>query len=234
MAVVQIINVLTTIGLLPRVMATVVSTDHYTTHGCLCADSWSYKGSVVSGCSGSGLEHGGRMWCRISPGCKSSAGADADGPWDFCFQGKDPRLHHVLVVDSCLSTVMPKNGPNKNLDHWPEVLRPDEHRAAIRCCSQDGMACGNRSWWKDHTSGAREICWQDALHSRAVEICKENGLRLCSPDELTKGVCCSKQWTPCNNLLTWTTAGVRFPNAFGMQPDSTYKGGPVPVADVWQ
>merc|ERR1719468_1390871 len=29
--------------------------------------------------AGSGLEHGGRRWCRISPGCKTSAGSDADG-----------------------------------------------------------------------------------------------------------------------------------------------------------
>jgi len=234
MEVVRISNILVTVGLLLRVVATASSTDHYTTHGCLCADSWNYRGSNVSGCRGSGLEHGGRMWCRISPGCKTSAGADADGPWDFCFEGEDPRLHHVLAVDSCLSEVKPKNGPNKNLDQLPEVLFAAQDRAATRCCSHDGLACGNRSWWKDHTSGAREICWQDTPYARANEICEENGLRLCSPDELTRGVCCSKQWTPCNNLRAWTTAGVRFPKAFGMQSDTTYRGGRVPITDVWQ
>jgi len=217
------------VGLLPQVTAT------YTTHGCLCADSWNYKGSNVSGCTGSGQEHGGRKWCRISPGCKTSAGTDADGPWDFCFKGEDPRLHHVLAVDSCLASVMPKNGPNKNLDADPEVLLPASyHRAATRCCSHDGLSCGNRSWWQGHWSGAREICWKETPHKRAKEICQENGLRLCSPAELTRGVCCSKQWTPCNGLRAWTTAEVRFPNAFGMQSDISYRGGRVPIVDLWQ
>lgn len=102
------------------------------------------------------------------------------------------------TVDGC-------SGDNHNTHDWegdqtgekiPFTVQPAEEVAAVRCCSEDGVAC---------TSQIGGICWNSASLRAAVAICHNDGKRLCTQQEMDQ--CCG---TGCwfNHYPVWINPDV--------------------------
>jgi hypothetical protein len=91
---------------------------------------------------------------------------------------------YFTVVDGC---------PSAGMAHQPRALSGVTGRAAVRCCSMNGMQCETRSvGCRDHTT-----------FQEANSLCSSRGMRLCYQQELDARRCCG---TGCgfDNSQVWT------------------------------
>ena len=68
--------------------------------------------------------------------------------------------------------------------------------AGVRCCSEDGLTCDTPDGFKCATDHVNFV--------DAVSLCKTNGLRLCTKDELLSEICCGTGGN-CNSYAVWTS-----------------------------
>ena len=85
-------------------------------------------------------------------------------------------------------------GCQYNVKKDEATSRPKSFQAGVRCCSCDGKSC------QTHLRCPAEYMSYDD----AKKECHEKGLRLCTKEELTSGVCCNTGGN-CNGHLTWTS-----------------------------
>lgn len=99
------------------------------------------------------------------------------------------QVSSFIVADGCLRSQGRQNSRQRDAING---------RASVRCCSFDGRRC------ETQTVG----CLERASYNQANAACSQRGLRLCSEQELNRGVCCG---TGCgfDGRRVWTNTPAR-------------------------
>jgi len=120
-------------------------------------------------------------------GFNSGFNGGFDGGFNGGFNGGG--FSEFVVADGCRRNQGRQSARNRNAFTG---------RSSVRCCSFDGRRCESR------TVG----CLQGVSHSQATAACSSRGLRLCSQQELNRGVCCA---TGCgfDGRRVWTNTPAR-------------------------
>ena len=83
-----------------------------------------------------------------------------------------------------------------NPDDIDGFYQSESSTAYVRCCSDDATSCTTLSDCKDTSDLVN--------YSDAEKECIENGMRLCTKDELLTDVCCATGGG-CDSLGVWTS-----------------------------
>ena len=113
-----------------------------------------------------------------------------------CYQNIAPVLH--WYVDDGCHTEDQWGKPGKKADDYLGTFQPEPFGAGVRCCSDDGTTC--------KTIGK---CPGTSTHSEAEQVCNENGMRLCTKNELLTEICCETGGN-CDNHPVWTSTSLTY------------------------
>ena len=102
------------------------------------------------------------------------------------------------MADGC-----PKTGDTINTINPSKFARGKVARGGVRCCSKDGQKC-------DSFCSNKRRRGDIVTYAVALQRCADNGMRLCTVDELASNKCCA---TGCSYDLmrVWQTGGVSKP-----------------------